>query len=153
TAALHGHLLAALTPGERAYHDRLVAPLTPILVGMTEAGVRADPAFIREESAKLRRVMSAISDAHRRRYGVGLGMDQGELTAWLFGGPGLGLTPRSFKGPTEYQLRRGRRRGSPSLDSGHLRALRSEHRGDRHAAGSLDLVLRYRRAAALLVGL
>ena len=37
TAALYNHLVGRLTPGQWAYYAGYVAPITPILVGMTES--------------------------------------------------------------------------------------------------------------------
>ncbi len=124
TALLHDHLLGRLTPSQRTYHDRFVSPLIPILVGMTEIGVKVDYTFVRDELDRLEHIMTAISDAHRKRHGVALGMSQNEMDAWLFGALGLRPRPGSFKKPTATQFRQGLR-GSPSLDSNHLKLLRA----------------------------
>ncbi len=63
-----------------------------------------------------------------------------------------GRTAARYKKPTATQFRQGLR-GSPSLDSNHLKLLRAVYIDDRRAVSSLDLILRYRRAASLLVGL
>ena len=50
TGLLYDHLISQLTSIETTYHSKLIAPLTPILVTMTESGVRLDPDFIQTES-------------------------------------------------------------------------------------------------------
>ena len=39
TKAFYDYLMARLTPGQQAYHDRFITPLTPVLVAMGETGV------------------------------------------------------------------------------------------------------------------
>jgi DNA polymerase I-like protein with 3'-5' exonuclease and polymerase domains len=151
TRLLYDHLLGRLTPGLRDYHDRLVAPLTPILLEMGETGFRLDTDFIRRETRKLRRIMAAISEAHRGRHGVPLGLSQAETIAWLFGE--LGLVPRRFKKRTPRQILAGRPRGDPSLKSDHLELLAEIYAGHADAASSLSLIRRYRKAATFLVDL
>jgi len=151
TGVLYDFLISRLSPGQKVYHDRLIAPLTPILVEMMETGIRLDDEFLRSETIKLEGIMRAISAEHEGSYGCPLGMDQREMTSWLFGE--LGLVPRQFKRRTAQQISRGNARGSPSLGSDHLKALAAIYANHPRAVGSLVLIRRYRKATTLLVGL
>ena len=60
--------------------------MTPLLVQMTETGVRLDPAFIQTETAVLVSLMENLSSSHERLYGRALGaMDDHQIISWLFG--------------------------------------------------------------------
>ena len=85
TKALYEHLTARLdsNPGSRAYYDRLCAPLTPILVGMTEHGIAADTAHIRGEIDRLDAVRRTLEAKHVAAYGYPI--DSNANTArWLW---------------------------------------------------------------------
>ena len=151
TAALYDHLMARLTPGQREYNDKFIAPLTPILVEMTEVGIGLDDGFVRARVARLERLRVQLSEEHRRVLGVPLGMNQKELCSWLFGE--LGLYPESFKKLTARERASGRSRREPSLDSKHLAALERLYSGDPRAMNSLALIRSYRLATSLMVGL
>ena len=141
-----------MTISLRDYHDRFVAPLTPVLVEMSETGVRLNRDFVRSESHKLEGLRAAISAAHERRHGRPLlGMSQGETVSWLFGE--LGLVPRRFKNLNPAQLRRGAGRGDPSLSTDHLNLLAEIYADHPRVVSSLTLIRRYRQAIYLLAGL
>ena len=76
TKALYDYLLGKLTPDQKLYYDSYVAPLTPLLVRMTESGVRVDREFILTECTRLRTIIDATSNTHRNEFGVALGMNQ-----------------------------------------------------------------------------
>lgn len=61
TGLLYDHLISQLTSVKTTYHSKLIAPLTPLLVQMTELGVRLDPAFIRSETLVLMVLMENLS--------------------------------------------------------------------------------------------
>ena len=151
TAALYDHLMDQLTPGQREYNDKFIAPLTPLLVGMTEVGIGLDEGFVRARVARLEGLRVQLSEEHRRVLGVPLGMNQKELCSWLFGE--LGLYPESFKKLTAREWASGRSRREPSLDSKHLAALERLYSGDPRAINSLALIRSYRLATSLMVGL
>jgi DNA polymerase I-like protein with 3'-5' exonuclease and polymerase domains len=142
TRALHDHLWPLLGAAGRRYYRRAAAPLIPVLLAMTEAGVAADAGFIRAEADRLEALAARLSEEHQREYGVGLGMDQAGLGRWLFGTLGL---------PVLKDGRRGARR-VPSLDAEAIRRLEAFNE-DPRVAGSLRLLREYRRAAGLLVRL
>ena len=66
---LYDFLISQLSPGLADYHDRLIAPLTPVLVTMGETGVRLNIEFVRSESIKLEAILAVLSEAHKRRHG------------------------------------------------------------------------------------
>ena len=142
TRALYDHLWPRLGCVGQRYYREIVAPLIPVLLAMTEAGVAADADFIRAESDRLGQLMERLSAEHRRVHGVALGLDQEQLGRWLFGTLGLPV------------LKHGRRgtRWVPSLDAEALRRLEAFNE-DPHTAGSLRLIRDYRKAAGLLVRL
>jgi DNA polymerase I-like protein with 3'-5' exonuclease and polymerase domains len=142
TRALYDHLWPLLGRAGQRYYSGLVAPLIPVLLAMTEAGVAADPAFIRAESGRLEALMGRLSEEHRAAFGVALGMDQAGMGRWLFGALGL---------PVLKHARRGAK-WVPSLDAEALRRL-AAYNEDPRAAESLRLIGEYRRAAALMVRL
>jgi DNA polymerase I-like protein with 3'-5' exonuclease and polymerase domains len=149
TAALYEYLLDRLTPEQQVYNETLIAPLTPLLVEMAETGIKANTEYLKATSARLQELMDQISEEHRSRFGVPLGMDQRTMCGWLFGE--LGLRPTRFKRRTARERALGRHHGSPSLDTEHLESLRPQCGSA--ATRSLDLIVSYRKAAILLVGL
>ena len=142
TRALYEHLWPRLGAAGRAYYREAVAPLIPVLLAMTEAGVAADAGFIRAESDRLESLLARLSEDHRREHGVALGMDQAALSRWLFATLGLPV------------LKHGRRgtRWAPSLDAEAIRRLEAFNQ-DPRVSGSLRLIRDYRRAAGLMVRL
>ena len=66
TRALYDYLLDRLNqrPRLRDYYDHLCAPLTPLLVEMTERGMLADPRFIREETGRLDDLAAGLAQQH-----------------------------------------------------------------------------------------
>jgi DNA polymerase I-like protein with 3'-5' exonuclease and polymerase domains len=142
TRALYDYLWPRLSDGEREYYRGLVAPLIPVLLDMSELGVQADPAFIESEGRRLDDLLGRLSREHQARFGVGLGMDQGQLTDWLY---------QSLRLPVLRRRKAGKRR-MPSLDGKTLQAL-EQFTEDEGARGSLRLIQDYRQAAGLLVRL
>ena len=142
TRALHDHLWPRLGAAGRAYYRAVVAPLIPVLLGMTEEGVAADPGFIRTTGDRLEALLGRLSDDHRREHGVDLGMDQAAISRWLFTTLGLPV------------LKHGRRgtRWIPSLDAESIRRLEIFNE-DPHVARSLRLIREYRQASGLMVRL
>jgi DNA polymerase I-like protein with 3'-5' exonuclease and polymerase domains len=149
TAALYTYLISQLTPGQLAYNDRYIAPITPVLVAMTETGIRLDTQFVNAQVARLQRLMVQLSKEHKETYGVPLGMNQSETCEWLFGT--LGLQPTSFKKLSARERALGRPR-VPSLDSDHIKSLVHTYSENSRAAGSLALIRNYRRATTIMVG-
>ena len=149
TGLLYDHLQSQLTPVETTYHTKLIAPLTPLLVAMTESGVRLDPAFIRSETAVLTELMENLSLEHEKLYGCALGLlDDHGYISWLFGT--LGLVARERKKRTKAQVRLGIPHGSPSLKDAHLKLLANVYVSNLHVVGSLKLIRSYRKLLWLL---
>ena len=142
TRALYQHLLDRLNQRPRLldYHDRLCAPLTPLLVEMTERGMLADPRFIREETDRLNDLAARLAQQHLQTYGHPI-HDNGSVARWLWGTLKLRALPGKFK-------RQGGR-WVPSLDADHLDGLRDRHANDPRVSGSLDLIAKHRRATSL----
>src|SRR5262249_42874215 len=84
TKALYDYLWPRLSDRERSYYQEMVAPLIPMLLDMSDQGMRADPAFIDSESQRLEELLDRLSLEHRNRFGVVLGMDQRQMRDWLF---------------------------------------------------------------------
>ena len=151
TAALYNYLIGRLTPGQLAYYAGYVAPITPVLVAMTEVGIRLDTQFVNTQVARLQKLMVQLSKEHKETYGVPLGMNQREQCEWLFGTTTLGLQPTSFRKLSAHERALGLPR-VPSLDSDHLATLAITCAGNTVASGSLSLIRDYRQATNLLVG-
>jgi DNA polymerase I-like protein with 3'-5' exonuclease and polymerase domains len=149
TATLYEHLVGRMTPGQWAYYAGYVAPITPILVGMTETGIRLDTQFVNTQVARLQRLMAQLSDEHKHTYGVPLGMTQAGMCEWLFSK--LGLQPESYKKLSARERALGRPH-VPSLDSEHIKLLAHTYSGNSRVAGSLTLIQNYRRATTIMVG-
>jgi DNA polymerase I-like protein with 3'-5' exonuclease and polymerase domains len=141
TSALYDHLLATITADQRRYYDQFVAPITPILVAMTEVGVRIDQEFSRAECGRLRALIREISNNHQREFGCALGMDLDAMEDWLF--KSLGLTPIQYLPKSDQ---------TPSLSTPHLRELKARY-SDPRAARSIDLIILHRTAAQCLIDL
>jgi len=142
TKMLYDRLWPKLTDAERHYYQTMVAPLISIHLDMTETGVQADPSFIVAESQRLAEAMTRVSDEHRSKHGVALGMDEGQMRDWLF---------KQLKLPVLKKKRQGKR-WVPSLDAEAFRRLHV-YNEDVAVAGSLTLIGEYRQAASLLVRL
>ena len=142
TKALYEHLTARLdsNPGLRAYYDRLCAPLTPLLVSMTEHGIAADTAHIHAEIGRLDSVRRTLEAHHVAAYGAAI--DTNAATArWLWGALRLRPLPGN-------KVRQGGR-WVPSLKAAHLKELAALHRGNPVVAGSLAVISAHRRALDL----
>jgi DNA polymerase I-like protein with 3'-5' exonuclease and polymerase domains len=142
TRNLYDFLWPRLGAAGRRYYDQAVAPLIPILLRMKSAGVNADAEFIRAEAGRLEELRARLSSEHRRNHGVALGMDQGQLTEWLFETHGLPVLKQGRRGKTCV----------PSLDAEALRRLEAFNE-DPRVAGSLRLIRDYRQATGLMVRL
>ena len=142
TKRLHDVLWPRLTSGQRGYYQGLVAPLIPIMIEMSAAGITGDRAFIDAEAKRLEKLMTTLSEQHGSRFGLRLGMTQPQMNQWLF---------TSLRLPVVKWRRQGRKR-MPSLDSKTLDVLQKIS-DDPRAIGSLKLIQDYRQAASLLVRL
>ena len=142
TKALYEHLTARLdnNPGSRAYYDRLCAPLTPILVTMTEHGIAADTAHIRAEIDRLDSVRRTLEARHVAAYGHPIDTNA-DTARWLWGTLRLRPLPGN-------KVRQGGR-WVPSLKVAHLKELAALHRGNPVVAGSLAVISARRRALDL----
>jgi DNA polymerase I-like protein with 3'-5' exonuclease and polymerase domains len=142
TRALYEYLVTRLDsdPGLRAYYDRLGAPLLPLLVGMTEHGIRADVGHLRAEIGRLEAILTGLEARHVAEYGASIASNP-EVARWLWGTLGL----RSLPG---HQVRQGGRR-VPSLKAAHLISLAQRHTGNHRIAGSLASIVSHRRALDL----
>ena len=148
TGLLYDFLINQLTPVEARYHDRLIAPLTPILVQMMETGITLDPIFIRTETAVLTGLMESLSSQHEGLYGHALDtMNYHQVISWLFGE--LGLAVRQRKKRTKAQIKMGVHHGDPSLKDAHLKLLQSVYASNQRVVGSLKLIRAYRKLSWL----
>ena len=129
-----------LRPELKQYHDRLCAPLTPLLVGMTETGVLADPDFIRAECGRLDALATDLAARHQALYGVSID-ETAAQARWLWGTLRLKPLPGKVKHLGA--------RWVPSLDADHLDDLRARHAHNPRIADSLALIASYRRANSL----
>jgi len=94
TRMLHRHLRRRLPVEDRMYDRELIAPLTPLLVRMSNAGVQADPAFVRSEGDRLLQLMERISATHVAEFGQSLRIGDGPLQGWIYGrGPAVPQGP------------------------------------------------------------
>jgi DNA polymerase I-like protein with 3'-5' exonuclease and polymerase domains len=84
TSALYTYLLGRVDVTDRSYNDRLIAPLTPLLVCMSVTGVAADAQFIEEETQRLLELMRSISDQHKQRFGMALDVGDFQLRRWIY---------------------------------------------------------------------
>jgi DNA polymerase I-like protein with 3'-5' exonuclease and polymerase domains len=139
TKRLYDFLWPKLSPREQDYYRKLVAPMIPIMLDMTGIGVASDPGFIETESRRLEDLMKRLSEEHRASHGMPLGLDQGQMSNWLFRTLAVPIIKRQ-KG------------GVPSLDTKTLKALQ-EYTDDSRAKDSLRLIQDYRQATSLLVRL
>ena len=142
TRALYDHLTTRLAdnPQLKAYYDRLGAPLTPLLVTMTEHGIRADLEGIHAEIGRLDVIRQAIEARHVAAYGAPIVSDT-DTARWLWGALRLKPLPGN-------RVRRGGR-WVPSLKAAHLRDLAQQHRGNPVVAGSLTLIISHRQVLDL----
>lgn len=142
TKALHDYLWPKLGDLLRTYYQTMVAPLIPILRDMTDWGVVGDREFINTECQRLKKLMNALSEEHKQKHGLSLGMNHEQMSDWLF---------RTLRLPVLKQQRQGQK-FVPSLDSKVLDALKA-YSEDQRVKDSLKLIQEYRQAASLLVGL
>ena len=126
-------------PASRLLRSAL-RPLTPLLVKMTERGMLADARFIREETGRLDDLAAELARRHLEIYGRPI-EDNASVARWLWG------TLRLRALPGKYKRQGGRR--VPSLDADHLDGLRDRHAHDPRISGSLDLIVKHRRATSL----
>src|SRR5208337_4385077 len=142
TWALYEFLLTQLAQRPRLtdYYDHLCAPLTPLLVEMTERGMLADSRFIREETGRLDDLAARLAQQHLQTYGRPI-EDDASVARWLWGTLRLRALPGKWK-------RQGGR-WVPSLDADHLNGLRDRHSHNPRVSGSLALISAYRRATSL----
>ena len=142
TRELHRHLQRWLRPQDWDYYRRLVAPITPILTAMTEAGVRPDPEFIVAESDHLERLLGEISATHEQRYGQQLDVGDYYLRGWVYRRLGCPVL-RQVKSPRGWV---------PSLE-GKVLARLQRQTDDPIIRDSLALIRDYFLARSLMVRL
>ena len=144
TAIFYHYLLGRLTPVEAAYHDRLISPLTPILVQMMETGITLDPVFLRSERMVLAELMESFSSKHEGLYGRALdAMNPRQVISWIFGELGLVAVDRIKRTPAQIRMRIPR--GDPSLSDKHLKVLVTAYASNPRVVGSLKLIRSYRK--------
>jgi len=148
TGELYRTLRRKLTWSDWRYNNQLIAPITPLLVDMTEVGVSVDTKFAANECERLLALMQSINDQHVRRFALSLDCGDFRLRGWVY----FELRCRKiFSGKKD--LVSGRRK-QLSLKSDQLRDLWKEVTGERKE--SLALIHDYklvqgqmRRLAAL----
>ena len=141
TRALYDHLWPRLGRVGQRYYQEIVAPLIPVLLAMTEAGVAADADFIRAESDRLGQLMERLSAEH--------GTYTASRWAWTKSSWAAGSSGRSA---CRCSSRPARHAWVPSLDAEALHRLEAFNE-DPRVAGSLQLMREYHQAAGLLVRL
>jgi DNA polymerase I-like protein with 3'-5' exonuclease and polymerase domains len=141
TAALRRFLWSRLSPQVRSYYLRVVAPLVPMLVEMSAAGIAADRSFIVRESARLEDLMKRLSAEHAARYGVPLDRGDPTLRQWIYGSLRLPV-------PRGGRVRQAGR-WVPSVKVEVLRALRAAN-ANPAVGDSLLLVEQYAQARSLM---
>jgi DNA polymerase I-like protein with 3'-5' exonuclease and polymerase domains len=143
TRALYEHLIDRLNSNHqlREYYDRLGAPLTPLLVAMTEYGFRADLDGINAERARVDAIRTEIETRHPIEHGASIASNA-DTARWLW----TGLRLRPLPG---HKVRDSRGRWVPSLRSAHLKELAQLHRANPKVAGSLAIVSAHRKALDL----
>ncbi len=137
TSHLEQHLLLIADARCLNYGDRLVSPITPILVRMTNSGVRADLKFIQEETNRMLQLMQQVSDLHLQLFGLRLDVGDFHLRGWIY-----------FHGLKCRQVYSGKRNGL-SLRSADLLQLRNESKSV-ETRNSLELILDYKQLQSLM---
>jgi DNA polymerase I-like protein with 3'-5' exonuclease and polymerase domains len=121
TQELYQYLKHQLRKEDFDYYRTYVAPVTPLLVAMTNAGIRADVDFVNHECDRLLGMMRSLADAHEHQFGVRLDAGDFGLRGHIyFSKNGL----RRFVDKSKW-VRVGARR-LPPLDRASLNRLRRE---------------------------
>jgi DNA polymerase I-like protein with 3'-5' exonuclease and polymerase domains len=148
TRRLLDFLKQRLRAEDLAYYREFVAPVTPLLVAMTVAGVQADPAFIEGECHRLLGLMGQLSNAHQTKFGQPLNAGDFALRGYIYFQKG-GL--RCFVPKSRWVKIGGRR--LPPLKSETLARLRSQAAsGSRHHE-SLGMIMDYQVLRGLVTKL
>ncbi len=140
TSKLYQHICHVADPRCLNYEARLIQPITPLLVQMTNEGVVVDSQFITEESQRLVDLMQQLSFEHQQRFGKPLDIGDWNLRRWIYTN-GLGCK-RIYSG----------KRRQLSLRSIDLLALRKD---SMHASvkDSLGLIHDYQQARSIMTRL
>lgn len=143
TKALYEYLIGRLDSNLqlKAYYDRLSAPLTPLLVAMTEHGFRADQGGINAERARVDAIRTEIETRHVAEYGASIASNI-DTARWLWSTLRLKPLPGN-------KVRDSRGRWVPSLKAAHLKALAVQHKANSRVAGSLAIISAHRKALDL----
>lgn len=148
TRKLFDFLKQTLRPADFHYYSKFAAPVTPLLVNMTNAGVNADAEFITSECDRLVALMRNLSDMHKHRFGQPLDAGDFALRGYIYF---LRSGLRCFV-PKSKWVRVGARR-LPPLKSATLAALRNSAASGSQRHESLGLVLDYLLLRGLLTKL
>jgi len=140
TRELYAFLLRRLGRRYWQYNAALIAPITPILVGMCLLGVQADPVFIQDETERLLRIMAEASALHETKFGQRLDVGDYHLRGWVYY---RGLRCRKICSGKKRQL---------SLRAQDLLELQGDER-DPAKQESLALIHDYKLAQSLMVRL
>ena len=84
TRELYRYLLKTLQPGDVDYYNQLIAPVTPLLVDMSDTGIQSDTEFLREECDRLVTLMRGLSSEHERRFNQRLDVGDFGLRGWVY---------------------------------------------------------------------
>jgi DNA polymerase I-like protein with 3'-5' exonuclease and polymerase domains len=147
TKGLYEHLLTLLTGADIDYYRRLIAPVTPMLVDMTNLGVQADLIFLKAECDKLSKLIQNLSTEHTRRFGQRLDAGDFQLRGWVY----LNKTGLRCYLPKDKWVRVGQRR-LPPLDVATLREI-YDRAANPQTRDSLALIRDYLLGRSLLVKL
>ena len=104
TKALHDHLLQTLHPSLLDYNSRLIAPIAPLLVAMSNHGVMADKQFIISESDRFETLMQTISATHAKQFTQRLDAGDCSLWKWVYKRLGCGGRHKNLKSKTLRRL-------------------------------------------------
>ena len=142
TQHLYNHLMDRLNsnPGLKHYYNTVCAPLTPLLVAMTERGFLADPGHIRAEIDRLGLLIGELEGRHETDYGAPIGTPSA-TARWLF----HTLHLKSLPGHKVWYGGK----WVPSLDTEHLQGLHTKYQENKVVTGSLALIAAQRRGLDL----
>lgn len=140
TSKLHQRICEVASPRCLSYDERLIQPIAPLLVQMTNEGVAVDTQFVAHESQRLVDLMQQLSCEHQQRFGIALDIGDWNLRRWIYL-KGLGCQ-RVYSGK-RYQL---------SLRSQDLLTLRKESMRP-SVKESLGLIVDYQQARSIMTRL
>lgn len=143
TRRLYEWLLARVTREDLDYYNHLVAPITPILVGLTVRGVRADRQWIGTEMDRLRGLLSDLCRQHAVQFN-GQRLDVGDfhLRGWIY----LSQSGLRCRMPREHWRSArigGCRKFLPPVTKEALKWLLKTNAGEARTRPSLELISQY----------